>query len=207
MTKSSTIKKHLSDAIEAYDYQIARHSNALKSLNANYAGDMLRDETAKENAAHTVALSNISARLGFAAGEVKDIAAKANRKLSEPVSAETINALEVLKMRRSVTKAELESFKHRYGDNLNVLAVLNEIANESGVTIAEAFEEKANGSDGLTPSGILSALDDLQTHIGQMQSGINKDAGLLSLAVTNNLAGQCVDALGGHLDAIASYAE
>jgi hypothetical protein len=207
MTKSGTLKKHLSAAIEGYDFQIARHSNALKHLNANYAGDLLRDETAKENAAHTASLSSIAEKLNLVSDEVKALTEKAYRKLSAPVSNETFNALQVFRMRQSVTKAEIESFKNRHGDNLNVLAVLNEIADQHGVTIAEAFEEKANGSDGLTPSGILSALDDLQTHIGQMQEGITADKGLLALAVTHNLATQKADALGGHLDAIASYAE
>jgi hypothetical protein len=207
MTKSTTIKKHLAEAIKAYDYQLARHNNALKAAKEVYRGEALRDQLQKESESHAAALASISARLQHASDEVKALNQKAQRKLSAPVSTETLNALQVLRMRKAVSAAEITAFKNRYGDNPGVMAVLQEIAGESNIDIRSAFEEKVAGSDGLTASGILSALDDLQTHIGQMQEGITGDKGFLSLAVTHDLAGQRIDALGGCLDTIASYAE
>jgi hypothetical protein len=205
MTKSTMIKEHLTRAIEKYGYQLDRHSSTLKVINANYAGDMLRDELKKANEEHALALSSISSSLGFASDEVKAIAHKAHRKLSEPVSAEALRALELLKMRKDVSAREIESFVNRYGDNSGALSVIREIADKNGVSIETALKEKSNGSDGLTASGILVALDDLQTHVKGLQAGIDSDKGLLAVAVTHNLAGQTIDALGGHLDALNSY--
>lgn len=207
MSKPDTIKKHLTDAIDAYEMQAISHKKALEVANSNYIGDVLRDQLQKESENHAIALSRISQNLKFASDEVKALNEKAHLKLSSPVSTEALNALQVLSMRSDVSAREIESFQHRYGDNLNVLAALQEIAGKHGITIKTVLEEKANGSDGLTQSGILSALDDLQTHVEQLRAGIDADKGLLSLAITHNLAGKRIDALGGHLDAIASYAD
>jgi hypothetical protein len=201
------LKGRIDNVIEAYKTQADTHSEALIGIRKNYANDELRHQLQRENAKHSEALASISASLRSATDEVDALLSKVNRKLSAPVTDTALNALQVLRMRKDISAQELAAFKDRYGSNYSVLSALQEIANENGITIEEALEGTATGSDTITASGIINMLNDLQTCVDQIKTGIATDGGLLSVAVSHSLAVGQINALSPHLASLDSFAE
>jgi hypothetical protein len=206
MSKTDTLKRRIDSSIEDYIKQSKAHGEALRTIKRSYMNDELRGQLQRESEKHATALSSISADFKRAAeSELDRLATAVNRKLSAPVSAEALNALQVLRMRKNVSAQDIAAFKDRYGNNYSVMSVLKEIADEGDPTIAKALEDGKTGF--FTGTAVLNMLNDLRTYASQIASGVAYDQGQFTVAMVHSLATQQLNVLDPALDALDPYKE